>query len=157
MNLLKRISEFHVENDRTCFLRALVSCFLLEFFPHPSQAVPVFYYTNLTLLKLGGETAVLVWPRAHPSLMPASLLSSSIHPLFQISPLHSLPTYIVFQNSTTPFLYYFSDLIFPASPPTCPSVLTRHLLSFSLSLFLSAHPHLPTSSCHYQKTTCTAL
>lgn len=140
------------------FLRILVSLVFVFclFSAIQTTQLFLFYYTNLTLLKLGGETAVLVWPRAHPSLMPASLVSSSIHPLFQISLLHSLPPTLFLITAPLPFYIIFSDLIFPASPPTCPFVLTRQLRSISL-FFLSAHPHLPTSSCLCHRTTCIAL
>lgn len=89
-----------------------------------------FYYADLTLLKLGGETAVLVWPWAHPSLVPASLhSSSSIPPLFQISPSlspfpSSLPlSYIVSRTTPHPFII-FTDLI-SASLPSCPSIFNK--------------------------------
>lgn len=105
------------------------------------------YYTNLTLLKLGEETAVLVWPRAHPSLMPASLASSSVHASLQIALLLSLPPTLLLKTTPHPFFNIYSSFhltSLSALPPVHPSMFR---LKSSPPLFLPLG---------YQKTTCTA-
>lgn len=144
--LNRSLSEHHWDLFKKAYERDLamhnspLPCSLFSFGQsHP--AVPAsahshtgFYYADLTLLKLGGETAVLVWPWAHPSLVPASLHSASIPPLFQIS---LPPSHIVSKTTPHPFII-FAGLI-SASLPTCPSILTRRCTL--------AHLHLPTL-CH---------